>query len=275
MRGLCLSTPKPDHKELVFDFTFADFSKEPPGIRPASSETAPIPTSLLRSQPAPETSIARQAASTTPPTQNATPAPDTGANVTDTSAVPVYSFSSVGNSVNAAGNTVPREEALPTTTPELLAELGKRAQSVTALLDQGNLGGLWFPAIGAKDVALALEADHANDVPEAQRGTFAGLAQPNVIDHLVRLGVTGIEIMPAHAFVDERHLPPLGLANAWGYNPIVLGAPDPRLAPDGWAEVRAATDALHGAVDFHLEARGGRGPYVSPRGAHSSAHMLR
>ena len=56
-----------------------------------------------------------------------------------------------------------------------------------------------------------------------------------------------VEIMPADAFVDERHLPPLGLTNAWGYNPVVLGAPDPRLAPGGWAEVRAATDALHAA----------------------------
>ena len=41
--------------------------------------------------------------------------------------------------------------------------------------------------------------------------------------------------MPVDAFVDERHLPPLGLSNAWGYNPVVLGAPDPRLAPGGWA----------------------------------------
>ena len=53
--------------------------------------------------------------------------------------------------------------------------------------------------------------------------------------------------MPADAFVDERHLPPLGLTNAWGYNPVIYGAPDPRLAPEGWAEVRAATDALHAA----------------------------
>ena len=84
-------------------------------------------------------------------------------------------------------------------------------------------------------------------VPEPARGTFAGLAHPASIDHLAALGVTVVEIMPADAFVDERHLPPLGLANAWGYNPVVFGAPDPRLAPGGWAEVRAATDALHAA----------------------------
>ena len=84
-------------------------------------------------------------------------------------------------------------------------------------------------------------------VPERARGTFAGLADPASIGHLSALGVTAVEIMPADAFIDERHLPPLGLANAWGYNPVVFGTPDPRLAPGGWAEVRAATDALHAA----------------------------
>ncbi len=84
-------------------------------------------------------------------------------------------------------------------------------------------------------------------IPEAARGTFAGLAHPASIAHLTALGVTAIEIMPADAFVDERHLPPLGLADAWGYNAVVFGAPDPRLAPGGWEEVRAATDALHAA----------------------------
>ena len=53
--------------------------------------------------------------------------------------------------------------------------------------------------------------------------------------------------MPSDAFVDERHLPALGLSNAWGYNSVVFGVPDPRLAPGGWAEVRATTDALHAA----------------------------
>jgi glycogen operon protein len=84
-------------------------------------------------------------------------------------------------------------------------------------------------------------------VPETARGTFAGLAHPASIAHLAALGATAIEIMPADPFVDERHLPPLGLANAWGYNSVVFGSPDPRLAPGGWAEVRAATDALHAA----------------------------
>jgi glycogen operon protein len=84
-------------------------------------------------------------------------------------------------------------------------------------------------------------------IPEAARGTFAALAHPASIAHLAALGVTAVEIMPADTFVDERHLPPLGLSNAWGYNAVVFGAPDPRLAPGGWEEVRSATDALHAA----------------------------
>ena len=82
-------------------------------------------------------------------------------------------------------------------------------------------------------------------IPEAARGTFAGLAHPASIEHLAKLGVTAVEIMPADPFVDDRHMPPLGLSDAWGYNSVVFGSPDPRLAPGGWADVRAATDALH------------------------------
>ncbi len=84
-------------------------------------------------------------------------------------------------------------------------------------------------------------------VPERDRGTFAGLAHPAAVEHLVRLGVTTVELMPAMTWVDERHLPPLGLSNAWGYNPVALMAPDPRLAPGGWDEVRRAVAALQSA----------------------------
>ena len=87
--------------------------------------------------------------------------------------------------------------------------------------------------------------------------------------------------MPADAFVDERHLPALGLSNAWGYNPVVLGAPDPRLAPGGWAEVRAATDALHAAgmeaiLDVVLNHNGESdefGPTLSFRGLDNASYF--
>lgn len=85
------------------------------------------------------------------------------------------------------------------------------------------------------------------DVPREKRGTVAALAEPAVIAHLKRLGVDTVELMPLAAWIDERHLPALGLSNAWGYNPVSLLAPDPRLAPGGLGEIRAAVEALHAA----------------------------
>ena len=85
------------------------------------------------------------------------------------------------------------------------------------------------------------------DVPPEKRGTVAALAEPQVIAHLKRLGADTVELMPLFAWIDERHLPALGLSNGWGYNPVSFMAPDPRLAPGGLAEIRAAVDALHGA----------------------------
>lgn len=85
------------------------------------------------------------------------------------------------------------------------------------------------------------------EIPPESRGTFAGLAHPAAIGHLKSLGVTAVEIMPAAASADERHLPSLGLTNHWGYNPVALMAPNPRLAPGGWPEVRRAVEALQAA----------------------------
>ncbi len=82
------------------------------------------------------------------------------------------------------------------------------------------------------------------DIPEPLRGTFAALAHPAAIAHLTGLGITSVELMPAAAWIEERHLASLGLANAWGYNPVGFLAPDPLLAPGGWAEVRQAVAAL-------------------------------
>ena len=70
-------------------------------------------------------------------------------------------------------------------------------------------------------------------IPPDLRGTFAGLAHPAAIAHLRALGVTAVELMPCAAWIDERHLRPLGLTNYWGYNPVAFCAPDPRLAPGG------------------------------------------
>lgn len=84
-------------------------------------------------------------------------------------------------------------------------------------------------------------------VPERQRGTVAALAHPAVIAHLKALNVMAVELMPVVAAVDERHLPPLGLTNAWGYNPVAPMALCPRLCPGGVAELRETVAALHAA----------------------------
>ncbi|MPS68632.1 MULTISPECIES: glycogen debranching protein GlgX [unclassified Novosphingobium] len=83
------------------------------------------------------------------------------------------------------------------------------------------------------------------DVPEHMRGTVAALAHPSVIAHLRKLHVSAVELMPVVAWIDERHLPPLGLVNAWGYNPVAMMALDPGLCPGGIAELRETVAALH------------------------------
>ncbi len=83
------------------------------------------------------------------------------------------------------------------------------------------------------------------DIPAELRGTIAALAHPAVIAHLHSLGVEAVELMPIVAWMDERHLPPLGLANAWGYNPVGFMALDPRLVPGGWRQLAATVATLH------------------------------
>ncbi|MGJ0424964.1 glycogen debranching protein GlgX [Methylocystis sp.] len=118
------------------------------------------------------------------------------------------------------------------------------------------------------------------DIPQHLRGTFAGLAHDAAIAHLTQLGVTTLELLPCAAWIDERHLPPLGLSNYWGYNPIAMMAPDPRLAPGGWREVREAVDRLHDAgleviLDVVFNHTGGGdefGPTLSFRGLDNASY---
>ncbi|MER8957785.1 glycogen debranching protein GlgX [Mesorhizobium sp. M0701] len=118
------------------------------------------------------------------------------------------------------------------------------------------------------------------DIPEKQRGTIAALAHPLVIEHLQKLGVAAIELMPVTASIDERHLPPLRLRNAWGYNPVTFMALDPRLAPGGLAELRGTVVALRDAgigtildlVFNHTGESDRLGPTLSLRGLDSRAY---
>jgi isoamylase len=86
------------------------------------------------------------------------------------------------------------------------------------------------------------------DVPPRLRGTYAGLATAPVIDHLKRLGVTTIELMPVQTFVDDRRLVQQGLRNYWGYNTIGYFAPDARYSASGKInEFKTMVKSLHSA----------------------------
>jgi isoamylase len=85
-------------------------------------------------------------------------------------------------------------------------------------------------------------------VPEVDRGRFAGLAHPAVVEHLARLGVTAIELLPVAAFLDERRLVAQGLVNYWGYNPLALMVLEPRYAgADPIGEFRTMIRVYHDA----------------------------
>ena len=123
------------------------------------------------------------------------------------------------------------------------------------------------------------------EIPEELRGTYAGLAHPVAIDHLLRLGVTSVELMPVHHFVDPQHLLDPGLRNYWGYDSIGYFAPEARYSSSREAgaqvhEFKAMVRALHRAglevildVVYNHTAEGDhRGPTLSFRGIDGAAY---
>ena len=139
---------------------------------------------------------------------------------------------------------------------------------------------LWRPGGLVYELQVRSFSMRHPDVPPQQRGTLAALAHPAVIEHLTGLGVTAVELMPLAAWIDERHLPPLGLRNGWGYNPVSFMALDPRLTPGGLADLRGAVEALHGAgigvildmVFNHTGESDAQGPTLSLRGLDNRAY---
>jgi isoamylase len=112
-------------------------------------------------------------------------------------------------------------------------------------------------------------------VPERLRGTYAGLATAPVVDYLTRLGVTSIELMPVHSFVDDRQLTDRGLRNYWGYNSIGFLALENRyLATNSIHEFKTMVKTLHSAgievildVVYNHTAEGNHlGPTLSLKG---------
>lgn len=80
-------------------------------------------------------------------------------------------------------------------------------------------------------------------IPEKLRGTYAALGHPAIIDHLQRLGITAVELLPIHAFFDDRFLVAKGLRNHWGYNSIGFFTPEPRYG--SLDQLKGAVKALH------------------------------
>jgi len=122
------------------------------------------------------------------------------------------------------------------------------------------------------------------DVPAPLRGTFAGLACPQVIDHLHDIGVTAVELLPIHAFFDDRHLVQKGLRNYWGYNTVGFFAPAPRYLSPGADidEFRTTVHKLHEAgievildVVYNHTAEGNEtGPTLSLRGIDNASYYI-
>lgn len=118
-------------------------------------------------------------------------------------------------------------------------------------------------------------------VPPRERGTYAALGHPKVIDHLRRLGVTALELMPIHAFTQDRFLTEKGLSNYWGYNTLSFFAPEQRyFAGDSHDELRRAVRKLHAAgievildVVYNHTCEGSeKGPTLSWRGLDNATY---
>ncbi len=121
-------------------------------------------------------------------------------------------------------------------------------------------------------------------VPEALRGTYAGLGSEAAVAYLKSLGVTSVELLPVQAFVDDKRLVDAGLANYWGYNTIAFLAPEPRYAASrgdgGTDEFKAMVKALHAAgievildVVYNHTAEGNHlGPTLSLKGIDNAAY---
>lgn len=125
------------------------------------------------------------------------------------------------------------------------------------------------------------------DIPEEIRGTYAGIAHPAVIEHLKKIGITAIELMPVHQFVNDSTLQEKGLSNYWGYNTIAFFAPQNTYASTGAGghgqqvqEFKAMVKALHDAgievildVVYNHTAEGNHmGPTLSMRGIDNEAY---
>ncbi|WP_431511341.1 glycogen debranching protein GlgX [Variovorax sp. DAIF25] len=121
------------------------------------------------------------------------------------------------------------------------------------------------------------------EVPPQLRGTYAGLGCAPVIDHLRRLGVTTVELLPVHGFLNDRHLAERGLQNYWGYNTLTYFAPEMRYSASGKVkEFKTLVKTLHSAgievildVVYNHSCEGNQlGPTLSMRGVDNASYYI-
>jgi isoamylase len=143
---------------------------------------------------------------------------------------------------------------------------------------------LWRKAVIYEAHVKGLTQLHP-EVPEPLRGTYAGLAHPAVIKHLVELGVTSVELLPVHECAPEGFLEERGLTNYWGYNTLGFFAPDQRFSASGSRggqvrEFKEMVRSLHAAglevildVVYNHAAEGSeQGPTLSFRGIDNATY---
>ena len=119
------------------------------------------------------------------------------------------------------------------------------------------------------------------DIPLPERGTFAGLSAPGMIEHLVKLGITAVELLPVQSFAQDRFLVRKKLRNYWGYSTLGFFAPEPAyLASDSLKEVKGTIHRLHEAgievildVVYNHTCEGSElGPTLSWRGLDNASY---
>ncbi len=146
--------------------------------------------------------------------------------------------------------------------------------------DASPLGSGWDDTLIYEAHVKGLTASHP-DIKQALRGTFDGMAQPAMLDHLLKLGVSAIELLPVQALNSEHAVKKRGLVNYWGYNTIGFFAPEPRyFGPSGVAGFRAMVDRFHAAgievildVVYNHTAEGDHlGPTLSFRGLDNASY---
>ncbi|MBR0654630.1 glycogen debranching protein GlgX [Plastoroseomonas arctica] len=119
-------------------------------------------------------------------------------------------------------------------------------------------------------------------IPARERGTFAGLGHPAIIEHLQRLGITSVELLPIQAFCQDRFLVEKNLRNYWGYSTLAFFAPEPSFLVEEWQRnaIKVAVRRLHAAgievildvVYNHTCEGSGMGPTLSWRGLDNASY---